>query len=135
MKEIWKDICFIENGVIYDYTNLYQISNLGNLKYLPKKAGIHERKEKICKGYLDKDGYYRAYLCKNGKIKTIGVHRLVALMFIPNEFNYKQINHKDENKQNNNVNNLEWCDCKYNINYGTRTERAFAKLRMNKNKL
>ena len=123
-KEIWKDIKFKDNGIKYDYSGEYQISNLGRIKYLPKKAGFCQRKEKITIGYPDKDGYLRAYLCKNGKTKTFGVHKLVALMFIPNPLKYTQINHKDEVKNNNNVNNLEWCSCKYNINYGSRTLRA-----------
>ena len=78
----------------------------------------------MLKGYPDKNNYLRAHLCKNSKIKTFGVHKLVAIMFLPNKFNYNQINHKDENKQNNCVNNLEWCTTIYNINYGTRTKRA-----------
>lgn len=123
-NEIWKDIKFKENGFIYDFSREYQISNLGRIKYLPKIAGCCKRKEKISLGYPDKDGYLRAYLCKNGKTKTFGVHKLVALMFIPNPLKMTQINHKDEIKSNNHVDNLEWCSCKYNINYGSRTLRA-----------
>lgn len=132
-NEIWKDINFKENNFVYDYRGEYQVSNLGRIKYLPKKAGFCGRKEKISIGYPDKDGYLRAYLCKNGKIKTIGVHRLVALMFIPNPLQLPQINHKDENKSNNNVNNLEWCSCKYNINYGNRTSKAVSTRKVSKN--
>lgn len=57
---------------------------------------------------------------KNNKQKTYLIHRLVAEAFIPNSNNYLEINHKDENKQNNNVDNLEWCTRSYNINYGKR---------------
>lgn len=124
MEEIWKNVKFEENGLIYDYSKEYQISNLGRIKYLSKKAGFSKRKEKTSLGYPDKNGYLRAYLCKDGKIKTIGIHRLVAIMFIPNPLKMPQINHKDEIKTNNNVNNLEWCSCEYNINYGTRTKKA-----------
>lgn len=131
MKEIWKKIKFKENGIEYDFSDKYEISNCGRIKYLPKKAGFVYRKQKISNGYEDKDGYLRAYLCKNNKIKTIGIHRLVAFMFIPNPLNLSQINHKDENKQNNCVNNLEWCDCKYNINYGKRTLKAVQTMRKN----
>ena len=115
MKEIWKDI--------KGYEGLYQISNYGEVKSLEKKAGFSTRKEKILKQHLDKDGYVKVYLCKNNKVKFLSVHRLIAEAFIPNPNNFPQINHKDENKQNNKIENLEWCTCKYNINYGTRTKR------------
>ena len=60
----------------------------------------------------------------------MSIHRLLAEAFIPNPNNYPQINHKDENKKNNSLNNLEWCTCKYNINYGTRTKRDVKKRKM-----
>ena len=72
-------------------------------------------------------GYYQVVLCKDRKRKRYYIHRLVAQTFIPNPDNLSQVNHKDENKQNNCVENLEWCDAKYNINYGTRTERVAKK--------
>ena len=65
----------------------------------------------------------KVYLSKNGKTKAEYVHRLVALAFIPNPDNKPQVNHKDENKQNNYVDNLEWATCKENVNYGTRSTR------------
>ena len=68
-------------------------------------------------------GYMTICLIKNGKKKTHYIHRLVAEAFIPNPDNLPQVNHLDENKSNNCVENLEWCDAKYNINYGTRIER------------
>ena len=64
--------------------------------------------------YLNKDGYYEIDLCKNGTQKTFKVHRLVALTYIQNPYNYPCVNHKDCNKQNNNLNNLEWCTNMYN---------------------
>ena len=76
-----------------------------------------ELKPRLC------HGYYKIMLCKDCKEKNISIHRLVALAFIPNPYNLPQVNHKDENKQNNNVENLEWCDAKYNNNYGTHNER------------
>ena len=63
-------------------------------------------------------------LCKNGKSKTYFVHRLIAEAFIPNPFGAPQVNHKDENITNNAKCNLEWCDSKYNNNYGGHTERT-----------
>lgn len=114
MKEIWKDI--------KDYEGLYQVSNLGNVKSL-KKQIIRNNKykqtfqEKILKPGLSKNGYLTVSLCKKGKQKTFTIHRLVAEIFIENKNNYKCINHKDENKLNNKVNNLEWCTYEYNNQY------------------
>ena len=68
-------------------------------------------------------GYYYVSLYKEGKGKNFRIHRLVAEAFIPNPEGLPQVNHKDECKINNCVSNLEWCDAKYNANYGTRTER------------
>lgn len=62
--------------------------------------------------------YKQVVLYKNKKHKTVAVHRLVAEAFIPNPDNLPQVNHKDENPSNNNVNNLEWCTCKYNMGMG-----------------
>lgn len=69
-------------------------------------------------------GYYQVFLlCDDGKYRWFRVHRLVAETFIPNPNNLLEVNHIDENKHNNNVDNLEWCDRKYNINYGLRTAK------------
>ena len=117
MKEVWKDI--------KDYEGLYQVSNLGNVRSLDKilKAYIKNQKNIIRKGKklkprYDKKGYQMVVLYKNGIGKNFKVHRLVAEAFIPNPNNLPQINHKDETKRNNIFTNLEWCDCKYNNNYG-----------------
>lgn len=75
-------------------------------------------------------GYLSVALCKDGKIKYFLVHRLVATAFIPNQNSYPQINHKDEDKTNNIVENLEWCTAKYNSNYGTGSKRN-ALMRLN----
>lgn len=69
------------------------------------------------------NGYKMVIMYNDGKAHLEYVHRLVAELFIDNPNNYNEINHIDENKANNNVNNLEWCTREYNINYGTRTER------------
>ena len=76
------------------------------------------------KSQTDNKGYKYVSLFKNGKSKFIAVHRLVAQTFIPNPNNLPEVNHIDENKANNNVNNLEWCTQKYNKGYGTARERA-----------
>lgn len=117
--EIWKDI--------KGYEGLYQISNLGRVKSLEKKtyAGINKgtyivRKERILKTNKSRDGYLRVTLCNNKENIMYFVHRLVAQTFLDNPNNYKEVNHKDENKQNNRAENLEWCTRKYNVNYGKR---------------
>ena len=69
-------------------------------------------------------GYYYVNLKNQNGQKSIAVHRLVALTYIPNPNNYPEVNHKDENKTNNCVDNLEWCTHEYNIHYGTARERA-----------
>ena len=109
MEEIWCPI----NG----YEGLYEVSNQGRVKSL--KFG----KERILKQLRNTFGYLFVFLCKNGEKKEYKVHRLVAQTFIPNQDNLPQVNHKDENKTNNFVQNLEWCDSKYNNNYGTRNQR------------
>ena len=68
-------------------------------------------------------GYVQVWVWDNGKTRTFNVHRLVAEAFIPNPDHLPQINHKDEDKSNNNVNNLEWCTHQYNSVYGTRLQR------------
>ena len=113
MKEIWKDI--------KGYENLYQISNLGRVR--------NNKSKKILKICTNKYGYMVCCL-HNKKQQIKKVHRLVAEAFIPNPQKLPQVNHKDENKTNNNVNNLEWCSNKYNCNYGTRGERIGKKLSM-----
>lgn len=116
MNEEWKDI--------FGYEGLYQVSNYGNVKSLNYN---HTGKEQILKPANRGDGYLFVALWKNGKQKVKLIHSLVATHFIPNDDLFKtQVNHKDENKANNNAGNLEWCDCTYNNNYGTRLAR-FAK--------
>lgn len=85
---------------------------------------------KILKQTIDKDGYYMVTLhnSDSGKKRWVGVGRLVAEEFIPNPNNYSQVNHKDEDKSNNSVENLEWCTASYNTNYGTRNSRCAAKM-------
>lgn len=112
MEEIWKDI--------EGYEGLYQVSDLGNVRSLKFSGG---NKVKLLKQNTNQ-GYKQVTLCKNGKMKTCKVHRLVAMAFISNPNNYKEVNHKDENPSNNDVSNLEWCTSEYNNNYGTRTKRA-----------
>lgn len=115
MNEIWKDI--------KDFEGLYQISNFGRVKSLPKytysKGYPQLRKEKILK--LRFVGKYRNYLAVVlNDHHQYSVHRLVAQAFIPNPNNLPLVNHKDENPKNNHVNNLEWCDNRYNVKYSAK---------------
>ena len=113
MEEIWRDI--------KGYEGLYKISSIGRVKSLRNSHGNY--REMCLKCRKNKKGYLNVSLNKDKKRFTYLVHRLVAEAFIENPNNYKEVNHKDENKQNNKVNNLEWCDCEYNNNYGTRNKR------------
>lgn len=106
MPEIWKSL--------KGYEGLYEISNTGKIKSLTYN--------KLLKPVVQK-GYVYIHLCKNSKDKAYLLHRLVATTFIPNPDNLPEVNHKDENKLNNKAENLEWCDSKYNSNYGTRNKR------------
>ena len=113
-KEYWKPVV--------GYEGLYEVSNWGRVK------SIRFGKERILKPGTCGRGYLFVNLCKNGKVKLYYVHRLVAESFIPNPNNYPIINHKDENKTNNSVGNLEWCSYRYNNTYGTRTEKCSKKM-------
>lgn len=117
MREEWRPLV--------GYEGLYEVSNRGNMKSLNyRRTG----KEGILKAVKDKDGYLRVQLWKDGKRKMYAVHRLVAQAFLPNPNNLPIINHKDENKQNNKVENLEWCNISYNNIYNGRAKKVAEKL-------
>ena len=123
-KEYWKPI--------KGYEGLYMVSNWGRVKSFDRWVKSRNGSVRFCKGRILKQvtndrGYLYVELWKNNKRKQCKVHRLVAEAFISNPYNLPMINHRDENKSNNNVNNLEWCDCKYNNTYGTRIERVAEK--------
>ena len=115
-EEIWKDII--------GYEGLYQVSSYGRVRSLDRYDSRNcFRKKRILKLCANRLGYLKVGLWSNGKVKHHLVHRLVAEAFIPNPNNLPIINHIDENPSNNNVDNLEWCTAKYNMNYGTIRER------------
>ncbi|NFH81771.1 hypothetical protein FDA09_16805 [Clostridium botulinum] len=119
MREVWKDI--------KGYEELYQVSNLGRVKNI--------KRNKILKPLKRKGGYVNVNLYnRNLKMKSITIHKIVALTFIANPNNYPCINHKDENKENNNVNNLEWCTAAYNNSYGSRLIRTSKTMKETLNK-
>ena len=113
MEEIWRDV--------KEYEGKYQVSNTGNVKSLNYN---NTGKEGIMKPQDNGDGYLFVQLCKEGKVKNCRINRLVAQAFLDNPEGYTDVNHKDEDKTNNCVENLEWCDRSYNINYGTRNKKA-----------
>lgn len=118
--EEWKNIKGFEG--------VYQVSNLGRVKSLPRHVKRENDKgyflkEKILKQNFHTGGYLKVTFSKNGKITNKFVHRLVGEAFIPNPNNLPQINHKDEDKSNNGISNLEWCDNQYNNVYGTKIKR------------
>ena len=100
---------------IKNYEGLYAITPEGEVWSYRRKKFLTPRDNGT--------GYLRVKLCKDGKVKKYMIHRLVAEAYIPNTDNLPQVNHKDENKANNCLQNLEWCDAKYNSNYGTRNEK------------
>lgn len=131
IAEEWRDIC--------GYEGLYQVSNLGRVKSLARSVSMasdsksirpyaYGRKERIlrpgnCRGYRN------VRLKKDGRGRTVYVHRLVAESFIDNPNGYLEINHKDRDPANNNADNLEWCPRLYNAHYDGAVERQHAKIR------
>jgi len=109
--EIWKDVP--------GYKGLYQVSNFGVIKSLPRNGTLGG----ILVGSVSKQGYKHVLLYSKNTRKDWRINRIVALSFIPNPHNLKQVNHKDEDKLNNSADNLEWCTAKYNVNYGTLPQR------------
>ena len=112
-EEVWKDIPH--------YKGRYLISNQGRVFSLLTKKYLSVQQN--ANGYL-----FIILSNAKGKRKTESIHRLVALAFIENPNHYPEVNHKNEIKADNRVENLEWCDHKYNSNYGSRSERISKKL-------
>lgn len=136
-NEIWKDIKFVnKNGNLVDYTGRYQISSKGRIKrmsYVDSNGKLH--RSRIMSKRLRTDGYEDISLTDlEHKRHTYKVHRIVALVFIPNPNNLSDVNHIDENRSNNCVSNLEWLSHYDNNNYGTRNKKISLKLKGNKNK-
>jgi hypothetical protein len=118
MSEIWLPVI--------GYEGYYEVSNYGKVKTCKKAHRIvnryghettYEAEEKLLKVSITRPGYARVTLCVNKHPKTYSVHRLVLIAFEPNVKNLPQINHKDGNKLNNHLDNLEWCDQSHNIQH------------------
>lgn len=125
----WKSLDgIVENGKYYEVSSSGEVRSIDR-EVLYKDGRKGKFKGKILKPNTDREGYKKVNLCQDGSQMNYSVHRLVALAFIPNSNNLPCVNHKDENKANNDRSNLEWCTCEYNNNYGTHIERQAAKLR------
>lgn len=114
--EVWKDVC--------GYEGLYQVSNCGRVKRLrhTDKRG-HTYTERIVKCGDGGRGYRRVHLSKNNDCKWYFVHRLVAYAFVTRTDGLNVVNHIDNNPSNNNASNLEWTDCKGNMQHASRQGR------------
>ena len=115
IEEIWRPVV--------GYEGLYEVSNLGRVRSVDRYY-YRLHKGKVLSLSKNANGYLKVVLSCNGKCKTIKVHRIVAEAFLPNPDNLPQVNHKDEDKTNNSVDNLEWCNAKYNLSYGTRKDKV-----------
>ena len=115
VSELWKDIP--------KYDGLYQINIYGEVRSLERKVlGAKGQCQRIAYGKIKKqtlraNGYYAVGLWKDNKQKIEYIHRLVAIVFIPNPNNLSEINHIDGNKTNNKIENLEWCDGSHNVQH------------------
>ena len=125
-KEVWKDI--------KGYEKFYMVSSYGRVKSLsrtikhPYSNNGGYKKGKILKQQLNTNNYYRVYLCKYGVKKRFYVHRLVISSFLPNPLGKLEINHINENRKDNRLENLEWSTKKENMRHGTIRERISKKL-------
>ena len=120
MQEIWKNIVGLEGR--------YMVSNLGRVKSLA------HGQERILKGQISDRGYHTVMLRVDGHNKMYKVHRLVAIAFLDNPNHLPEVNHKDENRLNNVVDNLEWCTHHYNVCYGHRAQHFVETLKSNPNR-
>lgn len=134
MEEIWKSV--------KDYEGYYEISNFGTLRSVDRWVRTGKGKgylkfipSKILAPSVNNSGY-KIYMLSKPKTKPIckTIHRMVAEVFLDNPFNLSDVNHKDEDKFNNRVDNLEWCTHIYNMNYGIVPKKISNKLKGTSNR-
>ena len=121
---------------VVGYEGLYEVSNMGRVKSLERTArcglngGCYRTvPERILKLNKDSNGYLQVNLCKDGKRKNCLVHGIVAQAFLENPMGYTEVNHIDEDKTNNCMDNLEWCSRSYNLTYNDRAKKVGKKFR------
>lgn len=120
IDEIWKPVV--------GYEGYYEVSNLGRVRSIDRTIVDKKGMTKKLHGHMrmqqkQRNGYYSLILTRGGKSKRLLVHRLVGTAFVPNPNNLPEINHKDETRDNNRADNLEWCDRSYNNVYGERLKK------------
>jgi hypothetical protein len=120
MQEIWKSL-----KEIVEYGDYYEVSNMGNVRSVDRmvdnRKGVYLKKGSDLKQTPSSKGYLNVGLHFDGKIKRYRVHKLVAMVFIPNPEEKPFVNHIDGNKENNCVSNLEWCTHKENVQHSFET--------------
>lgn len=123
-NEIWKPVV--------GYEGLYEVSNYGRIRSIDRVVFQQGRNQiyrgRIMATFINNSGYEAIRLSKGNKKKWMLIHRIVAEAFLPNPNSLPYVNHKDETKTNNSVDNLEWCSLEYNVNYGTSTRRRSIKM-------
>lgn len=122
----------IMKAPVRDYEDSYYVTSNGEVyskeRDVVTSRGVYHLKEKRLKPFPNGTGYLFVGLHRNKQVELHLVHRLIADAFLPNPNNLPQVNHKNENKADNRLENLEWCDGKYNTNYGTGMRRRSIKM-------
>ena len=122
MKEEWREV--------YGFNVLYEVSNLGRVRTKYNSGKVYGKEYTYLEPCDNGNGYLRFNWKSSHSTHTVYLHRLVAETFLENPNGYSDVNHIDENKHNNRVDNLEWCTHQYNCGYGTRNERVSSKRRL-----
>lgn len=125
------DVVPVVRKSIKEYEGYYEVDQFGRVFSVDRVVSVNDNgrqydkplKSNQMKQSMHPKGYKTVCLTKDGKCKTMFVHRIVAEAFIPNDDNLPMVNHKDEDKTNNFVENLEWCTNEYNLKYGTARKR------------
>lgn len=131
------DVVEVVRKAVKGYEGYYEVDQFGRVYSVDRNIPVDDNGRQYIKSLCGKrmkqnmhsQGYKIVSLTKDGKTKTVFVHRVVAEAFIPNKDNLPMVNHKDEDKTNNFVENLEWCTAEYNCAYGKGIEKHAKKIR------